>query len=196
MSKAYDRVEWSFLVAVMRKICFSQTWIERIYRCISTVSYFFVINDTVRRKVFPCQGLRQGDPVSPYLLILYAEAFSSLISYAVISKELHGATICRSAPQISNLFFVDDSIIFLRANVHEAKTFMDIVKLYECASGQRINVDKSEVCFSRKYLPRGKNRNLTSPSDKISRSGERESISIPWASLRRSVVSLLIYFIC
>lgn len=62
---------------------------------------------------------------------------------------MHGAKICKGAPIISHLLFVDDSFLFFRASKREAMVMKNILSDFEIASGQAINLQKSEVFFSR-----------------------------------------------
>ena len=137
MSKAFDRVEWSFIEKVMRKMGFNENWINLVMNCISSVSYSVIINGTTYGSIMPTRRLRQGDPLSPYLFLLCAEGFSALIHDAVRNNQLNGISICRGAPRITHLFFADDSLLFCRANGIECSKLKEILSMYELASGKR-----------------------------------------------------------
>jgi hypothetical protein len=64
ISKAYDRVEWEFLEAIMRKLRFDELWTARVMACVSTMTYSVIVNGTLTGKIFPNRGIRQGDPLS------------------------------------------------------------------------------------------------------------------------------------
>lgn len=148
MSKAYDRVEWAFLEAMMCKMGFSRQWVNLIMKCVSTVRYQIKVNGTRTQQFRPSRGLRQGYPLSPYLFIICAEGFSALLHDAEGQGRINGVKICPAAPCVSHLFFADDSMLLLKANQEEAPALHDVLALYEDCSGQCINVEKSAIMFS------------------------------------------------
>jgi exonuclease III len=81
MSKVYDRVKWAFLEAVMTKLGFATRWIKMVMECIRTVKYSIVVNGNPVGNIIPTRGLKQGDPLSPYLFILCAEALSCMLTH-------------------------------------------------------------------------------------------------------------------
>lgn len=148
MSKAYDRIEWGFLQDMMLKLGFDARWVKLIMLCVTTVRYSVLRENREVGPIIPSRGLRQGDPLSPYLFILYAEGFSSLIKRYERLGLLHGVRVARSAPEVTHLFFADDSFLFFRANQAEASAVKQILTNYGDASGQLVNFTKSSISFS------------------------------------------------
>ncbi|KAL5579047.1 hypothetical protein UlMin_011489 [Ulmus minor] len=142
MEKAYDRVEWDFIQRVMDKLGFSTGWTKKIMACIS--SRFGHLN--------PSWGLRQGDPLSPYLFLLCGEGLSSLLHQYEQSGRLQGLKCGLRGPIISHLFFADDSLLFLEANTTTCAALKEALNIYEAASGQAVNLSKSAVCFGPKLM--------------------------------------------
>lgn len=149
MAKAYDRMEWGYLREIMRCMGFAEDWIKLVMLCVSSVRYRVVVNGAVSDIIVPTRGLRQGDPLSPYLFILCAEGLSFLLSRCVRNKSLSACSVARGAPGVSHLFFADDSLIFFKATMGEAQMIKSCLLKYEKMSGQSVNFNKSCMVFSR-----------------------------------------------
>ena len=147
VSKAYDRVEWGFLKGMMIKLGFLEVWVDRVMSCVSTPFFSIRINGKAYGNIVPTRGIRQGDPLSPYLFLLCAEGFMSLLAKAKSKGRLHGVAVRKRAPSVTNLLFDDDSLIFCQANKNEVQVVFDTLQLYAEASSQCVNLEKSFVYF-------------------------------------------------
>ena len=104
----------------MIRMGFHKRWIQLIIVYISTVKFTILQDRMELGLVIPRRGIRQGDPLSPYLFIICAKALSSLIRAKESSGHIHGCRIAHGAPTISHLFFTDACFIYFRANETEA----------------------------------------------------------------------------
>jgi hypothetical protein len=161
MSKAYDRLEWDFLEAMLRKLGFVDRWVNLLMMCVRTVNYSILINGRPYGRIVPSRGLRQGDPLSPYLFILCTEALSSLIRNSEREGGITGVPISRGGTRIHHLFFADDSLLFCKANPREWRHIEEILERYERASGQKINREKTSIFFSKNTPPGAKKEILS-----------------------------------
>ena len=150
MSKAYDRLEWEFISLVLHQLGFHPRLVEMVMQCISTVTYSFLINGSPRGMVSPSRGIRQGDPLSPYIFILCSEVLSGLCNIAQEEGSLKGIKVARGCPRVNHLLFADDTMFFIRASKEAATNLKNILFSYGEASGQDINVDKSAITFSKR----------------------------------------------
>ena len=139
ISKAYDRIRWPYLKAVLCRMGFSKKWVKWIMLCVSSVTYSVLINNHHVGPIVPQRGLRQGGPLSLYLFILCAEGLSALLKKAEAQNIIHGVRVCRGAPTVSHLLFADDSFLFFKVMEDECKALKDLLKIYEIDSGQSIN---------------------------------------------------------
>jgi hypothetical protein len=112
MMKAYDSVEWSYLHGCLVKLGFDPSWINSVMRCVTMVWYVVKVNGDLTKPVIPTRGIRQGDPISPYLFLLCTEGLSCLLHLKEAAGELQGIRNGRQGPVISHLLFADDSIFF------------------------------------------------------------------------------------
>jgi len=133
---------------MMEKLEFHQRWINVVMKCVSSVSYKIRVNGELTEAFKPERGLRQGDPLSPYLFLLCAEGFSALLQRAEEIRMMRGVKVCPRAPSVSHLLFADDSMILFCANRGDAQQLQSILRLYEECSGQMINKDKSAAMIS------------------------------------------------
>ena len=134
---------------LMRKMGFSLKWIHLISECISTISYFVLVNGEPTEFFKPTRGISQRDPLSPYLFLLCSEGLTQLINHAILAGKLRRYSLCRNGPKISQLFFVDDSLLFCKAQLGDVKTIEEILDKYEKATGQKINKEKTTLFFSK-----------------------------------------------
>ncbi|XP_023919046.1 uncharacterized mitochondrial protein AtMg01250-like [Quercus suber] len=134
MRKAYDRVEWVYLERIMEKMGFSPRWINLITACICTVTYSVMLNGQPYGWITPTRGLRQGDPLSPYLFLLVTEGLHALFEQAERIGDIRGVSLCPASPRVSHLLFADDSVVFCRATVSKCVKIQSILYQYEQAS--------------------------------------------------------------
>lgn len=123
MSKAYDRVEWNFVEVLLERMGFDHTWIRWVLACISSVSFLVLL-----------KGDSHGDPLSPFLFILCADALVSCLNSSEEAGRLHGIKLTESCPSIHHLLFADDSLLLCKANVDGANEILSCLKLYGDAS--------------------------------------------------------------
>ena len=121
--------------------------------CVSSVKYSVKFNGKLLEAFTPSRGLRQGDPLSPFLFLFVADALSSLIKKATREDDLKGVKINRSAPKISHLLFADDSLPFFHATEQQATLVKGLLNTYASATGQLINPSKCSILFSNHCLP-------------------------------------------
>lgn len=133
MSKTYGWVEWSFLRAIMSKMEFNQKWIYLIMQCVESISYSILINSAPNRPFKPSRGIRQSDPLSPYLLILLAEALISMLNEVENSGAIIGIPIAIWMILINDLFFANDIFLFCKANSLEWSRLISLLQYYEKA---------------------------------------------------------------
>ena len=117
--------------------------------CVKSVTYSILMNGEPCGMIHPTKGIRQGDPLSPFLFLLCIEELNGLIKKVDVEGEIHGFSLCRRGPKLTHLLFADGSLLFCRANMEECNKVLEILNMYERSSGQKVNRSKTSIFFSK-----------------------------------------------
>ena len=128
---------------------FDRKWVSWTMACISIVSFSVLLNARSHGSIKPERGIRQRDPLSPFLFILCAEALVHVLNASEAKGKLHGIKLATSSPPVHHLLFADDSLLLCDADVIESEEITRCLKLYGDASGQLINKAKSSIIFGK-----------------------------------------------
>ncbi|GJZ57684.1 putative RNA-directed DNA polymerase, eukaryota, reverse transcriptase zinc-binding domain protein [Tanacetum coccineum] len=143
--KAFDSVNWNFLLDIMRRIGFGSKWRNWIAYCLSSASISILINGSPAKEFKLEKGLRQGDPLSPFLFLIVAEALQVSILEACNKGFYKGIFLADSDTNISLLQYADDALFFGDWSNLNAKHLIHILKCFELSSGLKVNISKSRL---------------------------------------------------
>lgn len=149
LSKAYNRVDWRFLEQAMHKMGFAHRWVSWIMSCVTTVRYSVKFNGTLLSAFAPTRGLRQGDPLSPFLFLFVADGLSLLLEEKVRQGAILPLHVCRRAPGISHLLFADDTLLFFEAVKEQTVAIKQVLNDFAASTGQLINPSNAQSCLVR-----------------------------------------------
>ena len=116
--------------------------------CVTSVRYRVMLNGEATEAFTPGAGIRQGDPLSPYLFVLCMDKLSHLINYRLSLGSWKCVKISRGGPEVSHLFFHDDLILFGQATSTQANIMRSCLATFCDLSGQQISFPKSRVFCS------------------------------------------------
>lgn len=129
IEKAYDTLQWDIILATLVKMHFSSIWIAYIKACLYSTSFSIIVNGSRTDLFHPSRGVRQGDPLSPYLFILVAQNLSAILNYTRQLNLIHGFSNNLSI-NFNHLMYVDDLIIITTASRKSARNINFYLNLH------------------------------------------------------------------
>ena len=146
--KAYDRLRWSFIRDSLLQLRLPQQMVDLVMNCIRSAKLQILWNGEPLEAFTPSRGIRQGDPLSPYLYVICMERLTHLIEFEISMGNWRPVRASRGGPLLSNLAFADDLILFAEASVDQAQVIRECLDKFCAASGSKVSFDKSRVYFS------------------------------------------------
>lgn len=143
MAKAYDRVQWSFLIKILKRMGFPDAWLSMIERCIGSCWFSILVNGAPAGFFRSTRGLRQGDPISPALFVIAVDYLSRSLDQLILGKKEMVFKSSRGSAEVSHLAYADDIIIFTQAAPGSLRRLKACLHDYTAASAQQINITKS-----------------------------------------------------
>ena len=144
IEKAYDHLNWNFLLTVIQKMGFGEKRVGWMRWWISFVLFLVLVNGIPLGFFHNTKGLRQGDPLLPYLFVIGMEALSCLINRAVSEGFLSSYRVRGRGGdevQVTHFLFVDDTLVFCEASPEQMVFLSWLLMWFEAISGLKINLD-------------------------------------------------------
>lgn len=146
LKKAYDSIEWCFVKKVLEELCFPKLFVEWVMECIQTVSYSILINGVPTKPVPAQKGLRQGDPMSPFIFAIGMEYLSRCLGELKDNPCFNYHPKCEKL-HITHLMFADDLLLLARADASSIQLIHQAFQKFSKASGLEANLQKSTAYF-------------------------------------------------
>ena len=145
--RAFDSMDWNFILETLRRMNFPSRYIGWIAKCISSCMFSVKINGALEG-FFPSNcGLRQGDPLSPYLFVIGMEVLSTYLKHDLNSDPQFAFHWRTSKIKLSHLVFADDLLLFCRGEYHSISRLNDTLVKFSVTSGLQPNTQKSSWFF-------------------------------------------------
>ncbi|XP_071688191.1 uncharacterized protein [Rutidosis leptorrhynchoides] len=143
VEKAFDSINHNFLSKILEIMGFGVKWRNWISSCLSSASVSILVNGSPTDEFALRRGIRQGDPLSPYLFIIVAEGLNAMIKQALQVNLIKGIEVGKDRVIISHLQYADDTTIFGEWNRKNISNVFKVLKCFEIFSGLKVNVSKS-----------------------------------------------------
>ena len=145
IAKAYDSVSWRYLDEIMKAMNFGSKWRGWIKACLRSSAMSVLVNGSPTSEFMMERGLRQGDPISPFLFTLVMEGLSLAVNKAVEGGLFKDLKVGKNNVSMSHLFFADDAVFIGEWNLDNALSLISILMCFKKASGLQVNYEKSSL---------------------------------------------------
>lgn len=143
--KAFDNVKWNFIDFAMERFGFGIRWRNWIKWCISFPRFSILINGEATSCFKSQKGIRQGDPISPFLFIMVVEILSLMIKKTPAGGLITGFQVAKNGTVINHLQFADDLVVFLDDCEEEFLNLKNILFAFELVAGLKVNFLKGAI---------------------------------------------------
>ncbi|XP_050211520.1 uncharacterized protein LOC126661702 [Mercurialis annua] len=143
--KAFDSIDWRHLMSVMKSMNFPAKWIEWMFACLSSATTAILVNGSPVEPINLKRGVRQGDPISPYLFVIAVEGLKRILDKSGELGFTSGYCFADDQNPISLLQFADDTLLYLPFDIEQLQNLTRILRCYEIVSGLTINFHKSSI---------------------------------------------------
>jgi len=153
--KAYDSVDWGFLEYMMRRVGMEEKCVRWMRACVFGGHMSILVNGNPTEEINVYRGLKQGDPLAPFLFLLVADGFNGLMTNAVNRNLFTGFEVKRGGLVVSHLQYVDDTLCIGEPTVENLWLLKAVLRGFEMASGLKVNFHKSSligVNVQRKFM--------------------------------------------
>eukprot|EP00253_Pinus_taeda_P025653 PITA_25653 len=146
LSKAFDSISWLYIQKNLNAFGFDHSWTRWIISLLSSSFFSILINGIPYATFRPSRGIRQGEPLSPFLFVIVAEGLGRILKSTALSHNLKGLSF-NNSPAFTHQQFVDDNMLFGHPSVQEARNLRDLLSIFSDATGALINQIKSQIFF-------------------------------------------------
>lgn len=148
LEKAYDGLKWGFIHNTLLELRLPESMVKTIMDCITTSQLNTLWNGNKTEYFNPSRGIRQGDPLSPYIFVIRMDKLSHIITEALNNKYWSHMCAGKRGPVITHLMFVDD-LLFSEAMMTHAQCVLDCLNKFCSMSGQKVSSEKTSMFFPR-----------------------------------------------
>ncbi|WOL13616.1 hypothetical protein Cni_G22386 [Canna indica] len=145
LEKVFDRVSWKAMKKILEFMNFPMKMVPWIMACLSSTKFRCCANGVKSDCFQSFKGVRQGNPLPPYLFILMQDLLSKILNEYVGNGEIKGSSY--KGLKLNHLLFEDDILLVVKGNKDNYKKVQNALRLYCKLTDQKVNIKKSKVYF-------------------------------------------------